>query len=504
MCPPDDELGQEIDENEIIAQRRAKLSSIRKNGQAFPNDFRPDSQARVLHAEYGGKSKEELVEADLTVSVAGRVVLRRIMGKASFVTLQDTTGRIQLYIRQNDLGQEIYDDFKQWDIGDIIGGAGKLMKTNKGELSVQLSDLRLLTKSLRPLPEKHKGLVDKETRYRQRYLDLIMSEESREIFVKRSRIVDVVRRFFMDLDFMEVETPMMQAIPGGATAEPFVTYYNALNVNMYLRVAPELNLKRLVVGGFDRVFEINRNFRNEGMSTKHSPEFTMLEFYMAYVNYHELMDLSEDLIRKLADEVLGTRVFSYAGVDIDVSKPFERLTLLEAILKYNPEISSADLADLENASIIADQRGVEVQKEWGLGKIHMEIFEACVEDRIEQPTFITQHPTEVSPLARCNDDDDFVTDRFELFVMGKEIANGFSELNDPEDQANRFLQQMRAKQAGDNEAMHYDEDYITALEYGMPPAGGEGLGIDRLVMLFTDSSSIRDVVLFPHMRPRTQ
>jgi len=504
MCPSDNELDQDIDENEIIAQRRAKLSAIRETGQAFPNDFRPDSQADALHAEYGENTKEELVEADLTVSVAGRVVLRRIMGKASFVTLQDTSGRIQLYIRQNDLGQEVYDAFRKWDIGDIIGAVGTLMKTNKGELSVQLTSLRLLTKSLRPLPEKHKGLVDTETRYRQRYLDLIMSEESREIFVRRSKVIEGIRRYFIDLDFMEVETPMMQVIPGGATAEPFVTYYNALNVNMYLRVAPELNLKRLVVGGFDRVFEINRNFRNEGMSSKHSPEFTMLEFYMAYVDYHDLMDLSEDLIRQLADDVLGTQIFSYNGVDIDVSKPFERLTLVDSILKYNPEIAASDLADVKNASIIADQRGVDVQKDWGLGKLQMEIFEACVEDRIEQPTFVTQHPTEVSPLARRNDDNEFFTDRFELFMVGKEIANGFSELNDPEDQAERFLQQVRAKEAGDNEAMHYDEDYITALEYGMPPTAGEGLGIDRLVMLFTDSASIRDVVLFPHMRPRVQ
>lgn len=504
MCPPDNELDQEIDENEIIAQRRAKLSAIREAGQAFPNDFHPDSKAHALHAEYGEKNKEELAAAGLTVSVAGRVVLRRIMGKASFLTLQDTTGRIQLYIRQNDLGKDLYDDFRKWDIGDIIGAVGTLMKTNKGELSVQLSSIRLLTKSLRPLPEKHRGLVDTEIRYRQRYLDLIMSEESREIFIKRSKIVDRIRRYFMDLDFMEVETPMMQVIPGGATAEPFVTYYNALSLNMYLRVAPELNLKRLVVGGFDRVFEINRNFRNEGMSTKHSPEFTMLEFYMAYADYHMLMDLSEDLMRQLAQDVLGSQVFTYDGVDIDVSKPFQRFTLVEAILKYNPEISAADLADLENASIIADQRGVDVRKDWGLGKIHMEIFEACVEDRIQQPTFITQLPTEVSPLARRNDDNEFVTDRFELFIMGKEIANGFSELNDPEDQAQRFLEQVKAKEAGDNEAMHYDDDYITALEYGMPPTAGEGLGIDRLVMLLTDSASIRDVVLFPHMRPKAQ
>lgn len=504
MCPSDNELDQETDENEIIAQRRAKLSAIRKAGQAFPNDFRPDSKADALHAEYGEKSKEELAAAGLTVSVAGRVVLRRIMGKASFLTLQDTTGRIQLYIRQNDLGKEVYDDFRKWDIGDIIGAVGTLMKTNKGELSVQLSSIRLLTKSLRPLPEKHKGLVDMETRYRQRYLDLIMSEESREVFIKRSKIVDRIRRYFLDLDFMEVETPMMQAIPGGAAAEPFVTYYNALSVNMYLRVAPELNLKRLVVGGFDRVFEINRNFRNEGMSAKHSPEFTMLEFYMAYADYHNLMDLSEDLMRQVVADVLGTQVFTYDGVDIDVSKPFQRFTLVEAILKYNPEISAADLADVENASIIADQRGVDVHTDWGLGKLHMEIFEACVEDHIQQPTFITQHPTEVSPLARRNDDNEFVTDRFELFIMGKEIANGFSELNDPEDQAQRFLEQVKAREAGDKEAMHYDDDYITALEYGMPPTAGQGLGIDRLVMLLTDSASIRDVVLFPHMRPKAQ
>ena len=504
MCPSDNELDQAIDENEIIAQRRAKLSAIRRTGQAFPNDFRPDSKADALHTEYGGKGKEELAAANLKVSVAGRIVLRRIMGKASFLTLQDTTGRIQLYIRQNDLGKEAYDEFRKWDIGDIIGATGALMKTNKGELSVQLKSIRLLTKSLRPLPEKHKGLVDMETRYRQRYLDLIMSEESREIFVKRSKIVDCIRRYFIELDFMEVETPMMQSIPGGATAEPFVTYYNALNVNMYLRVAPELNLKRLVVGGFDRVFEINRNFRNEGMSSKHSPEFTMLEFYMAYADYQQLMDLSEDLLRNLAKDVMGTQVFTYDGVEIDLSRPFERLTLVESILMYNPEISAADLADVANASMLAAQRGIDVQKSWGLGKLHMEIFEACVEDRLQQPTFITQHPTEVSPLARRNDDNDMITDRFELFVMGKEIANGFSELNDPEDQAERFREQVRAKESGDNEAMHYDDDYITALEYGMPPAAGEGLGVDRLVMLFMNSASFRDVVLFSHMRPRTR
>jgi lysyl-tRNA synthetase class 2 len=502
MTNEDQNQGQELDENEIIAQRRMKLGALRESGNAFPNDFRPEHQAKPLHEAHEVKTKEELAEAAIKVSVAGRVVLRRIMGKASFVTLQDTTGRIQLYVRQNDLGEDMYDEFKRWDMGDIIGAEGSLMKTNKGELSVQLSSVKLLTKSLRPLPEKHKGLTDTETRYRQRYLDLIMSEESREIFIKRSKIIDGIRRYLLNLEFMEVETPMMQVIPGGATAEPFITHYNALNTQMYLRVAPELNLKRLVVGGFDRVFEINKNFRNEGMSTKHSPEFTMLEFYMAYATYHDLMDLSEDLIRKLSDDIIGTQQITYDGVEIDFSQPFERLSMLDAILKYNPEISGADLENIENASVIADQRGVDVHKDWGLGKIHMEIFEACVEDRIQQPTFVTEHPTEVSPLSRRNDDNPLITDRFELFVMGKEIANGFSELNDPEDQAERFKEQVRAKDAGDNEAMHYDEDYITALEYGLPPTAGEGVGIDRLIMLFTNSASIRDVLLFPHMKPK--
>jgi lysyl-tRNA synthetase class 2 len=502
MNPPSEQPEQELEEHEIIAQRRAKLAAIRDAGNAFPNDFRPENTAQSIHLFYGEKSREELQETGIKVVVAGRVVLRRLMGKASFVTLQDTSGRIQLYVRQDDLGEASYEEFKKWDMGDIIGVEGTLMKTNKGELSIQLSSARLLTKCLRPLPEKHKGLTDTETRYRQRYLDLIMSEDSRDVFVKRAKIIEGIRRYLMDLEFMEVETPMMQAIPGGATAQPFVTHYNALDIQMYLRVAPELNLKRLVVGGFDRVFEINRNFRNEGMSAKHSPEFTMLEFYMAYATYKELMDLTEDMLKNLSMDVLGTQQVEFEDVVLDFSKPFDRLTMHDAILKYCPTISAAELADLQSTRAVAKQQGVEVNEDWGLGKLYLEIFEASVEHLIQQPTFIVEYPIEISPLARRNDTNPEVTDRFELFVMGREIANGFSELNDPEDQAERFRQQVIAKDAGDNEAMHYDDDYITALEYGLPPTAGEGIGIDRVVMLFTNSSSIRDVVLFPHMRPK--
>jgi lysyl-tRNA synthetase class 2 len=376
------------------------------------------------------------------------------------------------------------------------------MITNTGELTVNASELRLLTKSLRPLPEKHKGLTDMEKRYRQRYLDLMVNDDSRQIFIRRAEIIEGIRRYLIDREFMEVETPMMQATPGGATAEPFVTHYNALNVEMYLRVAPELNLKRLVVGGFERVFEINRNFRNEGMSAKHSPEFTMLEFYWAYADYNDLMDMTEDMCRSLAQSVLGTTEVTYQNKTIDFAEPFRRMTMSDAILEFNPDIKAGQLEDMDSALKLAKSKGVETDKSWGLGKLVMEIFEATVEDRIEQPLFITRHPLEVSPLARRNDDNPDETDRFELFVMGKEIANGFSELNDAEDQASRFRNQVAAKDAGDKEAMHYDEDYITALEYGLPPTAGEGIGIDRLVMMFTDSPSIRDVVLFPHMRPK--
>lgn len=492
-----------LEEHDIFALRKARLDEIRERGNAFPNDFRRTHEASELHGSYTERTKEELEGEAVPTAVAGRVILRRMMGKASFITLQDVSGQIQLYVRQNDVGEAVYEDFKHWDIGDIVGATGNLMKTNKGELTVNVSGIRLLTKSLRPLPEKHKGLTDTETRYRQRYLDLMVNEQSRELFLRRSRIVDGIRRYLIDRGFMEVETPMMLNTPGGATAAPFTTHYNALNTEMYLRVAPELNLKRLVVGGFEKVFEINRNFRNEGMSTKHSPEFTMLEFYWAYADYNDLMDMTEDLFREIAVSVLGSTQFTYDNTTIDFGQPFARKTMSEAILEFNPSVDPAALTDVARARELAKKSGVAVKDSWGLGKLVMELFEALVEDQITQPMFITQHPTEVSPLARRSDADPELTDRFELFVMGKEIANGFSELNDAQDQAERFRAQVDARDAGDAEAMHYDDDYITALEYGLPPTAGEGLGIDRLVMLLTDSPSIRDVVLFPHMRPKT-
>ncbi len=497
-----DDSSIEPTENQIIALRKARLRALRDQGQAFPNDFRRTHLASELHATWGEKTKAELETAREEVAVAGRIVLRRMMGKAGFITLQDMSGRIQLYVRQDEIGESAYESFRHWDIGDIVGATGRMMKTNKGELSVHVYGIRLLTKSLRPLPEKHKGLTDTETRYRQRYLDLMVNEESRRVFIQRTRIIEGIRRYLNDRDFMEVETPMMMPTPGGATAAPFETHYNALDTRMYLRVAPELNLKRLVVGGFERVFEINRNFRNEGMSTKHSPEFTMLEFYWAYADYNDLMDMTEDMFRTLAREVLGSTTFPFQNRTVDFGQPFRRMTMTEAILEYNPQVTPEVLSDPDQARQLARSAGVQVEDSWGPGKVVMEIFEALVEDRIEQPVFITQHPLEVSPLARRSDQNPDLTDRFELFVMGKEIANGFSELNDAEDQAERFRAQVAAKDAGDEEAMHYDEDYITALEYGMPPTAGEGVGIDRLVMLFTDSPSIRDVVLFPHMRPR--
>ncbi|MDC3359101.1 MAG: lysine--tRNA ligase [Pseudomonadales bacterium] len=493
---------QVLEESDIVAQRKAKLATLRQQGNAFPNDFRRKHTAVELHDQHGENTKEGLAEEKFETVIAGRVMLRRAMGKASFVTLQDRTGKIQAYIRQNDVGEEVYADFSTWDIGDIVGITGYMMKTNKGELSVHATALRLLTKSLRPLPEKHAGLTDTETRYRQRYLDLMVNDETRDVFQKRTKIVSTIRDYFNAREFMEVETPMMQSTPGGATAAPFITHYNALDTDMFLRVAPELNLKRLVVGGFERVFEINRNFRNEGMSTKHSPEFTMLEFYWAYADFNDLMDLTEELFRKTAIAANGTASFKYQNTEIDFGAAFGRMTMAEAVLAYNPSISPEQLTDMASAKALAKKVGVEADDNWGLGKLVMEIFEATVEDKITQPLFITQHPTEVSPLARRNDDDPDITDRFELFCMGQEIANGFSELNDAEDQAERFRMQVAAKDAGDDEAMHYDADYVTALEYGLPPTAGEGIGIDRLVMLLTDSASIRDVVLFPHMRPR--
>ncbi|MDX5628274.1 MULTISPECIES: lysine--tRNA ligase [unclassified Brenneria] len=489
--------------NNELKSRREKLAALREHGIAFPNDFRRNSTSDLLHAGYDGKENEELEALDIEVTVAGRMMTRRIMGKASFVTLQDVGGRIQLYVSRDDLAEGIYNQqFKKWDLGDILGARGKLFKTKTGELSVHCTELRLLTKALRPLPDKFHGLADQETRYRQRYLDLIANEESRNTFRIRSKVLAAIRNFMVDNGFMEVETPMMQVIPGGASARPFVTHHNALDIDMYLRIAPELYLKRLVVGGFERVFEINRNFRNEGLSPRHNPEFTMMELYMAYADYKDLIALTETLFRTLTQDVLGTTTIEYGDQTFDFGKPFEKLTMREAICKYRPETNVADLDDLAKATAIAQSLGIKIEKSWGLGRIVTEIFEETAESNLIQPTFITEYPAEVSPLARRNDQNPAITDRFEFFIGGREIGNGFSELNDAEDQAERFAQQVSAKDAGDDEAMFYDEDYVTALEHGLPPTAGLGIGIDRMVMLFTNSHTIRDVILFPAMRPQ--
>ena len=489
------------DENQIIAERRAKLRDLRALGNAFPNDFRRTHLAADLHRDYDVKSNEELEPAATKVMVAGRMMLKRVMGKASFATLQDMSGRIQLYLSNDVTGENAHAAFKHWDLGDILGAEGTLFKTKTGELSVKVTGLRLLAKSLRPLPEKFHGLADQEQKYRQRYLDLITNPESQRVFKARSAIIQAMREFFVARGYLEVETPMMQPIPGGAAARPFVTHHHALDMELYLRIAPELYLKRLVVGGMDKVFEINRNFRNEGMSTRHNPEFTMLEFYEAYQDYHYLMDLTEELLRGLAQMVSGTTTLTYQGQSIDLGKPFDRLTMAEAIAKYNPRYSLQDLAKMEFLRGALESFKVEVFPTDGVGLLQLKLFEQTTEDKLIQPTFIVAHPTDVSPLARSNDKNPAVTDRFELFITGRELANGFSELNDPEDQAARFQQQAQAKEAGDEEAMYYDADYVRALEYGLPPTAGEGIGIDRLVMLLTDSASIRDVILFPQMRP---
>ena len=489
------------DENEQIRQRREKLIQLRAAGNAFPNTFRPENTAEDLHQELDTYSKEELEEKAIEVVVAGRMMTRRIMGKASFANLQDDSGQMQIYVQRDALPEGFYNEqFKKWDIGDIVGARGIIFKTNKGELSVKVAAIELLVKSLRPLPEKFHGLTDTETKYRQRYVDLIMSEGSREVFKKRSAIISYIRQFLIEKEYLEVETPMMQAIPGGAVARPFVTHHNALDMQLFLRIAPELYLKRLVVGGFHRVFEINRNFRNEGLSTRHNPEFTMLEFYQAYADYHDLMDITEAMFKGIAQDVIGQEVIEYQGQAIDFSKPFSRLSVANAVLQYNSELIETKINDIEALSAYAKKLGIEVKPSYGIGKILIEIFEATVEEKLKDPTFITDYPVEVSPLSRRSDANPEVTDRFELFIAGREIANGFSELNDAEDQAERFQAQVAEKDAGDDEAMHYDADYIRALEYGMPPTAGEGIGIDRLVMLFTDSSTIRDVLLFPHMR----
>jgi lysyl-tRNA synthetase class 2 len=492
---------QEFDENKLIAQRRQKLTELRRRGNAFPNHFRRNALAAFLHANYGTLLNEQLETQKVQVAVAGRIMAKRVMGKASFVQLQDMSGRIQLYLQRDELPEGIYEEFKGWDIGDIVGASGILFKTKTGELSVKADSIGLVTKSLRPLPEKYHGLTDTEQRYRQRYVDLIMNQEVRGLFQRRSAIIDYIRRFFMKREFLEVETPMMQAIPGGATARPFETYHNTLDMKLFLRIAPELYLKRLVVGGFEKVFEINRNFRNEGVSTQHNPEFTMLEFYQAYADYHDLMNLTEELMRGIAADVVGSASIRYGNEEYDFSRPFTRMTVKEAILHFNPDIKSTMLDDLKQLRDIAARLHIPLKESYGAGKIQIEIFEKTAEGNLRQPTFITAYPTEVSPLARRNDNDPTITDRFEFFVGGREIANGFSELNDAEDQAERFRKQVGEKDAGDVEAMHYDADYIRALEYGLPPTAGEGIGIDRLVMLFTDAPSIRDVLLFPYMRP---
>ncbi len=494
----------EIDENKIIAERRAKLKGLRENcdANAHPNKFRRDSMASDLHEKYDSFEKAELVELEpVRVKIAGRMMLRRIMGKASFATIQDMSGRIQIYVTRDELPESFYNtQFKKWDLGDIIAAEGYLFKTNTNELSIHVENIAILTKSLRPLPDKFHGLQDQEMRYRQRYVDLIVNQDSRDTFIMRSKIISHIREFLTRKGFMEVETPMMHPIPGGATAKPFNTHHNALDMPLYLRIAPELYLKRLIVGGFEKVFEINRSFRNEGLSTRHNPEFTMVEFYEAYEDYITLMNHTEELLKELAVVTQGSTQVPYQGQVFDFDKPFARITMKDSIIQYNKNITLEQLETLESATEIAQNLGISLQKSYGLGKIVTEIFEATVEEKLMNPTFITEYPAEVSPLARRNDANPFITDRFELFIGGRELANGFSELNDAEDQAERFKSQVSAKDAGDDEAMHFDADYITALEYAMPPTAGEGIGIDRLVMLFTDSSTIKDVLLFPQMR----
>jgi lysyl-tRNA synthetase class 2 len=493
-----------LDDNQIIAERRAKLAQMRREGIAYPNDFVPTHKAHALHAQFGEVPAEALGETPHAVCVAGRIMLKRVMGKASFATIQDVTGRIQLYVTADALGSEAYGEFKHWDLGDIVGATGTLFKTRTGELSVKVESLRLLVKALRPLPDKFHGIADQELRYRQRYVDLIVEESTRRTFVARSRAIASIRSYMDRHAFLEVETPMLHPIAGGAAARPFVTHHNALDMQMYLRIAPELYLKRLVVGGFERVFEINRNFRNEGTSPRHNPEFTMLEFYAAYADYRWIMDFTEGLIRQAALDTLGHAVIQYQGRELDLERPFERLTIREAILRHAPEYHDAQLDDAAflRAELKRHHTRLEAPalRNAGAGALQLALFEAVAEAHLWNPTFIMDYPAEVSPLARASDQNPELTDRFELFISGREMANGFSELNDPEDQAERFRKQVLAKEAGDEEAMFFDADYIRALEYGLPPTGGCGVGIDRIVMLLTDSPNIRDVILFPHLR----
>ncbi|MFZ1545564.1 MAG: lysine--tRNA ligase [Candidatus Nitrotoga sp.] len=489
------------DENQIITERRAKLTTLRKENIAFPNDFERKNLAGDLHAAYGAMSHDELETVHISVAVAGRMMLKRVMGKASFATVQDMSGRIQLFINNNDAGEVVHDAFKHYDLGDILGATGVLFKTKTGELSVRVAGLRLLTKALRPLPEKFHGLIDQEQKYRQRHVDLITNEDTRNTFIIRSKVIQAIREFFIRHNYLEVETPMMHPIPGGASAKPFATHHNALDMQLYLRIAPELYLKRLVVGGFEKVFEINRNFRNEGLSTRHNPEFTMIEFYEAYRDYRYLMDFTEKLFSEVARKVLGTTVVSYQGRELDLGKPFHRLTIAQAIQKYHPQISDAQLSDRDFLISELQDLKTKYRATDGVGGLQLSLFEELTEHQLFEPTFIIDYPAEVSPLARRSDIRPEITERFELFMVGREIANGFSELNDPEDQEARFDAQVTAREAGDEEAMFKDSDYIRALEYGLPPTAGEGIGIDRLVMLLTNSPSIRDVILFPQMRP---
>lgn len=495
------------DENQLIAERREKLKALREahragRGPAFPNDFKPGDQAAALHAAHGEKPAEELEPAGITASVAGRMMLKRVMGKASFATLQDGSGRIQIYVTRDAVGEEAYAAFKHWDLGDIVGAEGRLFKTRTGELSLHATSIRMLTKSLRPMPDKFHGVADQEVKYRQRYVDLMTDEEARRRFVARSKAMSGIREFMVAHGFLEVETPMLHPIPGGANAKPFITHHNALDQEMYLRIAPELYLKRLLVGGFERVFEINRNFRNEGISVRHNPEFTMMEFYAAYWNYRDLMDFTEALLRDAALKAVGTLQLTYAGKEVDLAKPFERLTIPEAIVRHTDageNVGNRDwlVQQLRKLGMTEEKERLSARS---LASLQVLFFEEKVEEKLWQPTFIMEHPTEISPLARANDERPEVTERFELYITGRELANGFSELNDAEDQAARFQAQVSAKDAGDDEAMFFDHDFVRALEYGMPPAGGCGIGIDRLMMLLTDSSSIRDIILFPALR----
>ena len=489
------------DENKIVAERREKLFKLREAGPVFPNDFRRAHAMGALAAEFGSFDKPALEEKKASATVAGRMVLKRVMGKASFATLQDGSGRIQIYVTNDITGEPTHEAFKHWDLGDIVGVSGTLFKTNKGELTVQASQLRLLTKALRPLPEKFHGLADQEVRYRQRYVDLIVNESSRKVFAERSRIVQSIRESMVAEGFLEVETPMMHSIPGGAAARPFKTHHNALDMELYLRIAPELYLKRLVVGGMEKVFEINRNFRNEGMSTRHNPEFTMMEMYCAYEAVEYMMDLTERVVRNAARTALGAEQVTYQGTAIDLGKAFTRLPIPEAIRKFDPGSATADLRDRGFLAARVKALGGAVDDHNGWGSLQLMLFEAVAEKHLVQPTFVIEYPEEVSPLARRSDRDPEIVDRFELFIDAKEMANGFSELNDPEDQAQRFLAQAKKKDAGDQDAMFFDADYIRALEYGLPPTAGAGIGVDRLVMILTDSPSIRDVILFPQMRP---